>query len=223
MNIYYDYEGILGNSQQARLRNTLEDIFELARAIRKQLGKQGYLLDKYLHDLLTAINSTLAYEAADSGFQLTGKLLRFCNKLTRGEPVEKEHPLYEPVKEYIDDHPLPYQENTTKVNLYCIGLADAFLGYAIPAFIHDGKDAIRREVDIVALHDRYRKISSILGNEDQMEKLNLLIHQRFQVTTAMAGFLQGVTNSLLYALIERDVETGKTGLQLWLDGPKESA
>lgn len=221
MNIYYDYEGIIGKPQQAHLRNTLEEIFELARAIRSQLGKQGYLLDKYLHDLLNAINSKLAYEAADSGFQLSGELLHLCNKLTRGEPVEKEHPLYESVKEYIDTHPLPYQEHVTKVNLYCIGLADTFLGYAIPAFTDEGTEAIRREVDMIALHDRYRKISSILGNEDQMEKLNLLIRQRFQVTTAMAGFLQGVTNSLLYALTERDTETNKTVLQLWLDGPEK--
>ena len=212
MNIYYDYEGILGKPQQAHLRNTLEEILKLARAIRNQLGRRGYLLDKYLHDLLTALNSKLAYDAADSGFQITSELLHLCNKLTRGEPV----------KEYIGSHPLPYQEHVTKVNLYCIGLADTFLGYAISAFIDEGTEAIRRGIDIVALHDRYRKISSILGNEDQMEKLNLLIRQRFQVTTAMAGFLQGVTNSLLYALTERDTETNKTVLQLWLDGPEES-
>ena len=54
-----------------------------------------------------------------------------------------------------------------------------------------------------------------------MERLNLLIRQRFQVTNAMAGFLQGVTNSLLYALTERDTETNRTALQLWLDGPEK--
>ena len=41
MNIYYDYEGIIRKPLQAHLRNTLEEIFELARAIRHQLGKQG--------------------------------------------------------------------------------------------------------------------------------------------------------------------------------------
>ena len=54
-----------------------------------------------------------------------------------------------------------------------------------------------------------------------MEKLNLLIRQRFQMTTAIAGFLQGVTNSLLYALTERDTETNKTVLQLWLEQPED--
>lgn len=137
--------------------------------------------------------------------------------------MEKAHPLYEPVEEYIDTHPLPYQEHVTKVNLYCIGLVDAFLGYAVPAFIDEGTEAIRREVDIIALHDRYRQISNLLGSEDQMEKLNLLIRQRFQVTTAMAGFLQGVMNSLLYELAERDTETNKTILQLWLDGQEKSS
>ena len=54
-----------------------------------------------------------------------------------------------------------------------------------------------------------------------MEELNLLIRQRFQIVTVMQSFIQGITNSLLYSLIERDVETGKTGLQLWLDRSEE--
>ena len=129
--------------------------------------------------------------------------------------------MYEPVKEYIDTHPLPYQEHVTKVNLYCIGLADTFLNYAIPTFTDEGTEAIRRGIDIVSLHERYRQIGNLLGSENQMERLNLLIRQRFQVTNAMAGFLQGVTNSLLYALTERDTETNRTALQLWLDGPEK--
>ena len=54
-----------------------------------------------------------------------------------------------------------------------------------------------------------------------MEELNLLIRQRFQIVTVMQSFIQGITYSLLYSLIERDDETDKTGLQLWLDKPGE--
>ena len=34
----------------------------------------------------------------------------------------------------------------------------------------------------------------------------------------MNCFVQGINNSLIYALTERDAETNKTVLQLWLEG-----
>ena len=50
-----------------------------------------------------------------------------------------------------------------------------------------------------------------------MEKLNMLIRQRFMITTAMAKFAQGITNSMLYALTYRDVETNKPIIQIILE------
>ena len=149
--------------------------------------------------------------------ELTG----LCSRISLGESVNAKHPLYEKVKTYITEHPLPYQEHQTKMNVLYIALMDDFLDYAIPKFMEEQKNEIREELDIVYLHDLYRQITAILGSENQMEELNLLIRQRFQIVTVMQSFIQGITNSLLYSLIERDVETGKTGLQLWLDRPEE--
>jgi hypothetical protein len=53
-----------------------------------------------------------------------------------------------------------------------------------------------------------------------MEKLNLLLPQRFLIVTPMAGCLQGMTNDLLEDLTERDVETGKQAVRLWLEETK---
>lgn len=221
MNLFYDDEGIIGKAEKAYLRNTLEEFFQLVKRMKNQLGKQGYLLDKYLLDLLTAIGHTPASDAADEGNQYLGELAGLCSRFSLGESVNVKHPLYEKVKTYITEHPLPYQEYQTKMNVLYIALMDDFLDYAIPKFIEEQKNEIREELDIVYLHDLYRQITAILGSENQMEELNLLIRQRFQIVTVMQSFIQGITNSLLYSLIERDVETGKTGLQLWLAGPEE--
>lgn len=218
MNIFDEDQSILGKDEQTHLKNTLEEFYTLASTIRYQLRKQSYLLDKYLYDLLNAINATLAYDAAIDGFEITSELIHLCNKMTRGEACNKEHPLYPFVKEYIENHPLPYQEHETKVSLYCIALNDTFLEYAVPAFVREKKKAIRREMDIPYIKDLYRQISAILGSEEQMERLNLLIRQRFMVATSMDGFVQGVTNNLLYSLTSRDVESGRTVLQLCLEG-----
>lgn len=70
MNLFYDDEGIIGKAEKAYLKNTLEEFFQLVKRMKNQLGKQGYLLDKYLLDLLNAIGHTPASDAADEGISI---------------------------------------------------------------------------------------------------------------------------------------------------------
>lgn len=72
-------------------------------------------------------------------------------------------------------------------------------------------------LDVVRLRDLYRKIGALLGSEDGLERLNLLLRQRFLIVTPMSAFLQGLTGDLLHPLISRDMETGKRAVQLWLE------
>lgn len=64
------------------------------------------------------------------------------------------------------------------------------------------------------MRDLYRKVSAILGSEEPLEQINLLLRQRFMLVTPMAAFLQGLTNDLLYSLTNRDIETGRRAVQL---------
>lgn len=72
-------------------------------------------------------------------------------------------------------------------------------------------------LDIVRLRDLYRTICALLGGEDELARLNLLIRQRLLMVTTMSDFLQGLTNDLLYSLTGRDVETGKRVVQIRLE------
>jgi len=217
MNIFERTEGILGKVESAHLKRTQQEFFELAYSIRKQLGRQAYLLDRYLFDLLNAIGQTLAHDAADRGFGNAWELSSLCKEIIGREESSKEHPFYEKAKYYIEEHPLSLQEQETKLDFYLAALADDFLAYMAPFYFENRKDVIQDELDIVCLRDLYRKNSTIIGSEEQMEKLNLLIRQRFMVTTTMASFVQGATNSLLHSLTFRDMETHKTVIQLILE------
>ena len=64
------------------------------------------------------------------------------------------------------------------------------------------------------MRDLYRKVSAILGSEEPLEQINLLLRQRFMLVTPMAAFLQGLTNDLLYSLTNREIETGRRAVQL---------
>lgn len=164
--------------------------------------------------MLRVIEAVLSFDSgADSDFG-TGLLRRIILEIFDYKDDHKKHPIYEKAKEYIDEHPLPYQEEQTKVEIYYIALIDAFLEYTTKDFFDDRKDAIRSQMDMVEARNLYRKISTLTGGEEKLEQLNLLICQRFMFVPAMTAFLQGLTGDLLYALTHRDIETGKTVLQL---------
>jgi hypothetical protein len=129
----------------------------------------------------------------------------------------KDHPLYELVKKYIDDHQLMYQEPNTKVSIYCSALTSDYLKYAAEQYFEEVENNFKSVLDICDLYGLYVKICGLLGSEEAMESLNLLFQQRFLIATTMAVFLQGMTNQLLYSLTYRDRETSKQVFQLLLD------
>jgi len=216
MNIFEHTRDIVGNLDVGYLRRTQQEFFELARLIRVRLGNKSYLLDKYVYDLLSAINETLAYDAADRGFLCSGELRGICADILNGEGNRTDHPFYETAKQYINDHPLTFQERTTQVDIYCTMLSCNFMEFAAPLFYEDCRDTTGAVMDIIFLRELYCKISSVVG-EELMEQLNVLIRQRFLIAAPMFCFAQGMTNDLLYSLQWRDIETNKTALQLMLE------
>lgn len=218
MNIFCDWQGILGRPETRHLKTVLQQFYGLAGVIRGQLGKQGYLLDKYLHDLLTALNDISAFDAADRGNEMAGELYALCCKAAKGEPSVESSPLGKIVSEYVSAHPLPYQEVLTRTNLYLSGVMDEVLETLTTEFFREQKARLRERVDIIYLHDLYREINARLGNEEMMEHLNLLVRQRFQAAAPVQVFLQGLMNGMVDALTAVDVETGWTTLRVRMEG-----
>jgi len=217
MNIFYEYEGIVGKVEAAHFNRALQEIFELAATIHRRLGKQGYLLDKYLSCILNSVNSIEIGESADAGLDSASELRQLCSDVLDCKSNCHEHPLYEMVEAYIKSHPVSFQEDESRINYYCANLIGEFIQYAADRFALDKRNSLSKTVDIVTLRDLYRKISAIIGGEEQMERLNLLIRQRFLIVTPMAAFLQGLNTDLLLNLTYRDPESSKQLFQLVLD------
>jgi hypothetical protein len=209
--------GIIGDAPIEHLNHSFEELIGQSCEIRTKLGNQAYLLDKYLSYLFESTNRTQVYVAASDGFDTAGELNGLCYSVIRDDPKYKDHPFYEQVKAYIDAHPLKHQEPHTKVPIYCSALAGDFLKYSAEKYFDKIKSDSVSVLDICNLCDLYDKICGLLGSEETMENLNLLFQQRFLITTAMAAFLQGMTNQLLYSLTYRDRESSKQIFQLILD------
>lgn len=220
----YEYilrvRGHFGRAETAHLNRTFTEFCELAAGIRLKLGKQVYLLDEYISLLLEGAGATLAQSAAEDGFAASSELRRLCRDMMDSKTGCVGHPLNESFQAHISEHPLPYQERATSQNLYCVALAGDYLEYAAGKYRQEQKELLQKTLDIVHLRDLYRKISAILGSEDELERLNLLLRQRFLIVMPMSAFLQGLTNDLFYTLTSRDMETGRLAIQLFLEQGK---
>lgn len=221
MNIFEKRESFLGCFEQEHTKNSIQNLFKLANEIRTKLGRQGYLLDSYLSLVLEAANNTMAYEATSEGFETASQLQELCFDVMDGNNVQKDHPFYQAVKQSFEGQFYTYQERFTVMSLHCVSLADAFLEYATQLFLKEQDEKLSIVLDDLKLCELYKKITHIIG-EGLMENLNLILRQRFFIAPVVAGFMQGLTNDLLYCLIHRDNETSRQIFQLLMDNlPKE--
>ena len=214
MNIFYEYESLFGKAETAHFDRTLREFFEFAATIRRKLGKQGYLLDKYLSHVFDAVNSIGIRDSADAGLDSASELRRLCGDVLDNKTDCSGHPLYGTVKAFAESHPVSFQEDESRLDYYCTHLIGEFTAYVAECFSLDKRNALSRTADIVTIRDLYRKISAIIGGEEQLERLNLLIRQRFLIVTPMAAFVQGLTTDLLLNLTYRDPESDKQIFQL---------
>jgi hypothetical protein len=88
VNTFYEYEAIIGKAETAYWNARSRNSSNLA-AVRRKLGKQDYLLDKYISMILEGANATLLYSAAESGFTLSSELRHLCLAVMEGRPIAR--------------------------------------------------------------------------------------------------------------------------------------
>jgi hypothetical protein len=216
MNIFSEVNDILGGGMEHPMPS-LQLFLELAQDIRIKLGKQGYLLNKYLSYLFEVVNQTLVHVAASDGFEAASQLNSMCSGIVLGNPKYTDHPFYEQVRKHIQTHPLDFQEPYTKITFYSSELHDRFMKTASERYFTERKEESISVIDICDLHELYANICGLLGSDEPLDRLNLLFRQRFLMVSVMTAFLQGITNQLVYSLSYRDRETSKQVFQLLLD------
>lgn len=217
MNIFNSYESILGEVDVKHLKTVTQEFLDTATFIRNRLGVKSYYLDKYLSDLLKAIDKSMVHDTADDGVQLTCDLVGLIRDIVKEENQKTDHPFYKTAKEYINKHPLAFQEYPTKCEYYLFALSDDYLIYAYPKYYNKFKERICEELDLVHIRHNFLEISEILGSQSQMEKLNYLLKERFIVSNVMSSFVQGFTDITKLSMSWRDIESSRTVLQLWFD------
>lgn len=223
LNPYKTYEDFLGTDDPQRLQLNTDGWLPLAQGIREKLGGKGYLLDNYLAFVFDGLAHTKAMDAADAGNDAVTALWNAIRFVMAGDEGRGwKNSLYPQVKEYIDTHPLPYQEELTRQHIYYVMLAAHVPMYQLPDYIYQARPPVAK-MDIVRLRELYREIGTLLGDFDPMEQLGESIRASFQITDVAHIFMQSTLETLLYSLTYRDNETSKQVFQLLIDHPPDAA
>lgn len=218
MNIFKTTGDILGCSDGELAESSLHSFFSLAKEVRMQLGRRGYLLDNYLSLFFEAVNNSLTTDTSEEGIENAGSYQVLCDQVLRNSDLQGDSPHAAKLGEILKEHPFisSFQESDTQRELLFVLAADMFLEEAFTRFISDQKDSMSYTLDIIKLGDLYRQIAAIVG-EPLAETFNLRLKQTFLIVPLAAVFRQAFTHTLIFKLAHRDSETSRQVFQLLLD------
>ncbi len=218
MNIFATEQGILGDTDYARQHNTFHAFLALARSIRKRLGAQAYKLDEYIRQLLIACSIPLEEEFFDRDASPTDALAASCRAVAKGGSTKcmRANACYSIVRAYAQDHPLQNQVDNTRSLIYFCTLLDDHLATGMETMIQDIWSGTAGRMDTVLTDALFQEICALLGQEEEMMRLNALFAQRFLSVPLRHFAYQIAANELARALLERDPETSCEIIRLLL-------
>ena len=210
VNVFRNRDVLLGAGEASAFSAAWEVFLSLAAKLRRELGDRQYQLDRYLVMLFEMRSDYATPDALDGGAEVFFQLYTHSRKaiLQEGEGTSQE---------FINDHPLPFQEETTKTAVYAAWLSGEHLSKAAIGFLREQNNGLGGKCDIIFLDELYQRLCAFLGREEDMARLNDLFSRCFLPITSLTAFVEGYVTELTYALLGRDPETDHTVLQILLD------
>lgn len=234
MNIFKEENLFLGKFSLERLNEADRQFWIVAKEVDNILGDRKYLLNFYLSFIFEAMNSTIAFEAAEEGFKNCTELLCLCGDVYNGTKIARNkniyykpefHEFYPHMKEFIDkrsEYQNDDKSNKASIFLWINGLFCKFTEYATNKFFHRAKQKLSACSNIKSLNECYQNMVEITG-EDLMEKLNNAIKERFMNVSLSDIYLQSTINQYIDCLMQRDPTTSKYIFRIILDSVKTRA
>lgn len=216
MNMLNTTEAFKGKPPVDFLRDSLWTLLEQAAAMRRDLGKRGYLIDQYLSKLFWMLEKNNVENLGDKGYRGVDSLRELCRFAVRGQ--EKDAAGFKEIKEFVEAHPLPFLEERTKIEYYTVQTADTYLKVCFKKFNDWELEKMCQRYDVEDLAEISRSIEKFLGGDDSLNRLN---HHYFDTVFRFRYndlYLRGFMDNLVYSLLERDRETSRYVFQLLIDG-----
>ncbi len=206
-----------GERKEKDLSDAFAEFLHLARAIRKKLGNRKYLLDYYILDLFGSFYRCMLNDLWDQADTAGAQIYNLCLQSIRGEEAAKETQIGQQVLAYVESHPHPFLEESTKANLYSAELFSLYLEHVAGQYYCEMEKSMLRNFDTVITDERYLAIVQAIGDKTDMERLDTLIAEQLLRVKPMDVFLQIYMQNFIGSLLSRDIQTDHTILQLLLD------
>ena len=198
------------------IKEAMDNFWNMAKAMRKDLGKNGYYLDEYLSIIfktLANLDLTTAIPMVDS---ICWNVVKDCHIVCENQKNREKSGFYSFVKKYIDTHPIKYSDEETKVEFYASQILTDNLELFIQKFISDFNKKILYEIDYPISNEMYKKISNLLG-EQRMKKLNDLMYEAFTFCPLIVAMAQQIVSRCIGMFLYRNPETSKNIYRLMIE------
>lgn len=216
MNNFKTTDDFIGNLSVEDMQCSMEMLFLEAGKFRARLGEQAHLLDEYLVTLMKTANKTSAYDAVTDGFDCISTLREMCRDVICGKRENTDRPFYAQTEDFIGVNPVNCREISTKISLYIILLSGNYIKATAEGFREKIISDLPEKYDPARLQEVRDRLCDNLGTEE-MDRIDRLFRQSFQIVFPMACWLQGIVDSLLGDLLSQDKESGRLNFQLLLD------
>lgn len=220
MNIFQNRDRFFGKPNFISIRGNMDEFWKLGSEIKSELGDKGYYLDKYLNVIFETLADLDLATASSVADNICSDIFRDCcivcccgDDLLRGKEKSK---FFEIVKKYIDEHPVDFNENHTKVEFYTGKILIQNLELLCEEFKKRYITRVFKDIDYPIASEYFEKISSIIG-EAKMEQFNDILVEAF--ISSPIG-LSAVEHFISYALgtfLYRELERSKMLYQLMID------
>lgn len=195
-----------------------KEIFSLGHQIKERMGEDGYLLDNYLSMLLKALNGNTVQYIVEGTEYVLSDAYDICRQIEEGRDAFddrlKEKRLYPALKKHMEIYSGKYKSSCTVTELAVISVIPEIMKKEYS----DAKISFSSNgwLDTVQLREIYDAIVTHAGSR-LIDRMLVLIKQRFLIAPAVNIYIQAVTNHYLEALLQRDEVSSKQFFQLILD------
>ena len=211
MNIF----GTLKNLVAFPKVDSTEDLKQVAKEIRCKLGKQKFLLNRYLSEIFEISSQMDVAFAATSADEIVSKILNNCSMIFNLEKEKEPNNYFYLVEKYINENPIDIKNLHTKIEYYATKIMLNHMDIFVGDFFKTLEEKIKHNC-ISNLNHCYQEIAKIVG-EDRVEYLNDLICEVFFICPTGMAFIGQIAIKCVEMLIYRDPETSKQILELILE------
>ena len=100
------------------IKGSMDEFWDLAKKIRKELGVKEYYLDQYLDTIFQMLDKIDLIGISNLIQDISYSISRDCEIVCKFDNSNEKSEFYDIVKNYIDSHPLNIEHEQTKYAFY---------------------------------------------------------------------------------------------------------